>query len=554
MWSSASRRCRRCGARYERNELSCLRCPPPTNPNEIQLEVEQPQLLRAKIGSLQVLQGERPIGDGVLRRALDIETLEPATVWFCAVDRDQGSQWLSRIERVRHPFAFAPERTYTLSETRDWSQVAASIRGTPTAALDSRRGAMDAPRALSLALSLASAARAYVADEVDCARIELRRVLLDHPDASTARFLPGRAPAQRSRVASNFDEPAVHQMAPEAFGERGRESFDPCAQYAIGSVLFELLTARTPFEGEAMQVVVRKRREEAPDPRSIAPSIPEGLARVVSRLLARAPGDRYATIDEAIAALLREGRALVAEYETAPDPRPFEARLGAPDLRRFARVEHSTRASRRDDPAALWESLFARGLLPERWIDAPRRAFAHRRCPSCTDERASPDCPRCRATRWASIEASPRSVTDALMFASSVEQVEAAESLALEALRGFLPPAIGHAIDRIVWEPVEGPSPPPFVFALRETWGGQPYSEATDELTVPVYALLWWRRLAVAARRASDRSSKTDGVEPRYWRALHALLAQGFIVCGLAGPTLSLGFRPLARADIVDSR
>ena len=60
--------------------------------------------------------------------------------------------------------------------------------------------------------------------------------------------------------------------------------------YAIGVILFQLLTGRLPFEADtATQVVLMHLSIPPPDPRQVAPerSIPDELAKVVAKSLAK---------------------------------------------------------------------------------------------------------------------------------------------------------------------------------------------------------------------------------------------------------------------------
>jgi len=74
-------------------------------------------------------------------------------------------------------------------------------------------------------------------------------------------------------------------MAPE---QTGRVVADERADlYALGTIMFELLTARLPFAGTVPEVIGRKLVEDAP------PAPPaEGLGAVIDRLLRRDPGAR----------------------------------------------------------------------------------------------------------------------------------------------------------------------------------------------------------------------------------------------------------------------
>jgi serine/threonine protein kinase len=91
--------------------------------------------------------------------------------------------------------------------------------------------------------------------------------------------------------------------------------------YSLGIVLFKMLTGQIPHDAETPVAIVFKRATEPlPRPRSLNPSIPEAVERVILKALAREPEARFASAG-ALAAALKEALVETAgEEETAPPP------------------------------------------------------------------------------------------------------------------------------------------------------------------------------------------------------------------------------------------
>jgi serine/threonine protein kinase/Tol biopolymer transport system component len=115
--------------------------------------------------------------------------------------------------------------------------------------------------------------------------------------------------AALSRTGSSAGTPAY--MSPEQ--ARG-DDVDPRTDlWSLGVVLYEMLAGRRPFRGEREQAVIFSILNESPEPLStVRPEVPPELARLVDRLLAKDPAERYASIDEPLAEL----RALKGETGT----------------------------------------------------------------------------------------------------------------------------------------------------------------------------------------------------------------------------------------------
>src|SRR5690606_33884259 len=80
---------------------------------------------------------------------------------------------------------------------------------------------------------------------------------------------------------------------------RGEEVDARSDVWALGVVLYELLTGTRPFHGDSELATVAAILHGTP--RSVQqhrPDVPDALAAVVERALARAPADRFATMGE----------------------------------------------------------------------------------------------------------------------------------------------------------------------------------------------------------------------------------------------------------------
>ena len=93
-------------------------------------------------------------------------------------------------------------------------------------------------------------------------------------------------------------------MAPEQAAGRSREIGPASDTYALGVILYELLTGRTPFQGTTMEVLDQVRHVAPLPPRRIEPEIPANLETICLKCLEKEPGKRYSSAS-ALAADLR---------------------------------------------------------------------------------------------------------------------------------------------------------------------------------------------------------------------------------------------------------
>jgi serine/threonine-protein kinase len=153
--------------------------------------------------------------------------------------------------------------------------------------------------------------------------IKPHNVILDEEGrAKVTDFGIARAGASDMTLTGSIMGTAQYLSPEQAQGHAVSESSD---LYAVGVVLYELLTGSVPFEGESAVTIALKQVSVEPTPPSQRnPEVNSALDAVVMRSLAKEPSQRFASADEFIAALqqAREG--------IAPAPAPATAINGAP--------------------------------------------------------------------------------------------------------------------------------------------------------------------------------------------------------------------------------
>ncbi|WP_338232478.1 Stk1 family PASTA domain-containing Ser/Thr kinase [Companilactobacillus muriivasis] len=103
--------------------------------------------------------------------------------------------------------------------------------------------------------------------------------------------------SERSITRTNSLLGSVHYMSPEQI--KGRSATVLSDIYALGIILFELLTKHVPFTGDtAVTVALKHSKEEMPDLKKIDPNIPQPLENAVLKATAKDPDQRYQSVRE----------------------------------------------------------------------------------------------------------------------------------------------------------------------------------------------------------------------------------------------------------------
>lgn len=185
-----------------------------------------------------------------------------------------------------------------------------------------RQGRLEPAEALRIAVEILDALTAAHAIGVVHRDIKPPNIFLTRSGASKildfgiAKLLDGTAAITGRGVAIG----TPRYMSPEqASGERIDARAD---LYAVGLVLFEMLSGQSPFEGaSAQEVFLAHVTKPAPNILSLVPSLPQELAGVIAKLLEKKPADRIRSAKrtaESLRQILRSVAPATSDTEVAP--------------------------------------------------------------------------------------------------------------------------------------------------------------------------------------------------------------------------------------------
>jgi predicted ATPase/HPt (histidine-containing phosphotransfer) domain-containing protein/PAS domain-containing protein len=146
-------------------------------------------------------------------------------------------------------------------------------------------------------------------------------------------------------------EGTLPYVSPEQTGRMNRDLDYRTDYYSLGVTLFELLTGKLPFTApDVLGYVHCHISKPAPDPRELRPEVPEGVARIVAKLMAKNPDERY----QSTRGLLQDLERCQRQWdETGTVP---EFTLGTADV--SERFQVSQKIVGREGEAAAMLSMF----------------------------------------------------------------------------------------------------------------------------------------------------------------------------------------------------
>jgi beta-lactam-binding protein with PASTA domain len=164
------------------------------------------------------------------------------------------------------------------------------------------QGPLDPLRAIDIVAQILHAARFAHGRGVIHRDLKPHNVILDEEGrAKVTDFGIARAGASDMTLTGSIMGTAQYLSPEQAQGQAVSAASD---LYAIGIVLYELLTGAVPFDGEtAVTIALKQVSATPPPPSALNPAVPPELDAVVARALAKDPAERFADADEFLGAL-----------------------------------------------------------------------------------------------------------------------------------------------------------------------------------------------------------------------------------------------------------
>ena len=216
--------------------------------------------------------------------------------------------------RLNHPNIV---QVYDQSQTEGMSYIVQEyVEGETLKDLSRRESPIEPRRAITIALQILAALRVAHQQGVIHRDVKPQNILVQ-PDGKIKVADFGIASAGDTEMTEAGSIVGTAQyLAPEQ--ARGLPVGPPADLYAVGIVLYEMLSGRVPFEGEAAVTVAMRHVQEAPEALTDRnPLVPVALESVVMRALAKDPTQRYQSADQMGIELDRVRQGLPISDETS---------------------------------------------------------------------------------------------------------------------------------------------------------------------------------------------------------------------------------------------
>jgi len=241
-------------------------------------------------------------GMGVVYRAFDrelqepvaIKTLRPEAMSADTVALDRFKQEIRLARKISHRNVV---RTYDLGEVKGTYYLTMEfVEGKSLKSLIEGRGRLPIPVTLTIGKQLCRALEVAHEQGVIHRDIKPQNMVVE-PSGFLKVMDFGIARLANPPKGKGLTEAGMSIGTPDYMSPEQLQGLDLDARsdlYSAGVVLFECVGGRVPFEADTPWALIAKHLEEdAPDPRTLNPEVPETLAAVILKAMGRRAEDRY---------------------------------------------------------------------------------------------------------------------------------------------------------------------------------------------------------------------------------------------------------------------
>ena len=308
---------------------------------------------QARIGRYQILEEIATGGQATVYRAWDTRSGQVVALKVMHSHLARDASYLERFRRdaqlaasVRHPNVI---HVFEVGQDGDSHFIAMEYLPLTVHDLVQAHGQLPIDRAVDICHQTAQAIGAASQRGIVHRDIKPHNILLAADGTvKVSDFGIARAAELNTMTRTGALMGTPHYMAPEQ--GKGQRADTRSDLYALGIVLYQMLTGVVPFDAETPWEVIRLHVESQPKRvRQVRSDVPQWLDRVVSRCMEKDPGRRYQTPQE-LAESLKQG------LPKAESPRR-QSQAAAPAQRAMPSQpprdeEAAARRDRRPEPAA----------------------------------------------------------------------------------------------------------------------------------------------------------------------------------------------------------
>jgi serine/threonine protein kinase len=270
-------------------------------------------------------------GMGTVYKAYDSKIREVVALKLL---KPEISSDIEVIERFRNEIKLARQvshrhvcRMYDIGE--EWLSIYISMEYVPGEDLKSfirRSGHLNEAKALGLAKQIAEGLAEAHRLGVVHRDLKPQNIMIDRDgNAKIMDFGIARSLHTRGITGTGVIIGTPEYMAPEQ--AEGHDIDHRVDIYALGAILFEMVTGRVPFEGETPLSIVLKHRSEPPaDPKAINAQISAALSQVILKCLEKSRDRRFQSAAEVLEALGEVEQGLPMTRQTTVKSKPATTR------------------------------------------------------------------------------------------------------------------------------------------------------------------------------------------------------------------------------------